>query len=941
MKNRKPPPRNRPSPARKKPAAGAAASRKPKTSPPEDLSPFFDSPLDLLCIGDRRAIFQKLNPQWEAVLGFPPEEMEGRDFIEFIHPDDRAAALEAFGEIERRKNVQTLTNRVRSKNGAYRWLEWKYVLRGEHIYAAARDITDHQQAEAALLESRRMLETILDTIPVRVFWKDLHSVFLGCNRPFVLDAGFSSPAEIIGRDDHQMGWAQQADLYRSDDRIVMETGKEKIGYEEPQTRPDGKQIWLRTSKKPLRDLEGNIRGVLGTYEDITEQKTAEKALRESDERYQRISRTITDYIYHVRVENGKAVKTLHSRRCLAVTGYTVEEFESDPDLWLRMVDPRDRPMVEEQARTVLSGRDTPVIEHRLRRKDGIRRWVRNTPVLYCDPGGRLVGYDGLIQDITERKEAELQLHTQHELALALSATFNMKEGLRVCLETAMRASGMEAGGVYLADPGTGAMDLVVEQGLPPDLANLVRHLEPDRPEARWMMEGKPIYTDFNNLQSHMPLIPQAYEGLHALIGLPIRCENRIIGCLNLVSSTVDAIPPAIRETLETIVAQIGSAIGRLRSEAELRESQLMLQTVLDTIPVRVFWKDRSSRYLGCNQPFARDAGFSSPAETLGKDDFQMGWVEQAERYRSDDMAVIETGREKLGYEEPQTWADGKRIWVRTSKVPLRDSDGWIRGVLGTYEDITQSKQAEEEIRNLNAELEHRVAQRTAQLEAANKEMEAFAYSVSHDLRAPLRAIDGFTRVLEEDYGHALDAEGKRVCGVIRRNTLNMDKLIDGLLALSRLSRAEMEYQAADMDAMVQSVFQELVPPESRARIDFRTGRLPTVHCDPVLLRQVWINLISNAVKFSNNREPASIRVECRSTPEEDVFSIHDNGAGFDMHYADRVFAVFQRLHNASDFEGTGVGLAIVQRVIHRHGGRVWAEGEVDKGTTIRFSLPKP
>ncbi len=940
MKNRKPSPSKRPSAIRKKPPVRDAPSRRRKTTLPEDLSPFFDSPLDLLCIGDRYAIFQKINPQWEVSLGYSPKEMAGRDFIEFIHPDDRSAALEAFQKIEREKSVQILTNRVRSKDGSYRWLEWKYILRGDRIYAAARDISDHKQAENDLRESRRMLETILDTIPVRVFWKDLHSVFLGCNQPFVADAGFTSPAEIIGRDDFQMGWAEQAELYRADDRIVMDTGREKTGYEEPQTRPDGTLIWLRTSKKPLRDLEGNVRGVLGTYEDITEKKMSEKALRESEERYRRITRTITDYIYHVRVEDGRAMETMHGERCLVVTGYSAEEFNADPHLWLRMVDPEDRPLVEEQARKVLTGGETPVIEHRLRRKDGIRRWVRNTPVQHSDPQGRLIGYDGLIQDITDRKEAELQIHAQHELALALNATTNMEEGLGLCLETAMRVSGMEGGGVFLFDPRTGAMDMIVDRGLPPDLAGLVRHLEPDRPEARWMMEGQPIYADFDNLKSHMGSIPPAWKGLATFIGLPIRHENRIIGYLNLVSSRTDSIPHSIRETLETTVAQIGNAIGRLRSEAALRESRGMLETVLNTIPARVFWKDRNLVYMGCNRAFAEDAGFKSPEEIVGIDDYKIGWGDHTEAYRQDDRLVIDTGTAKMNYEEPAINPDGRKFWVSTSKIPLRDPEGNIRGVLGTYEDITERKRAEEEIRALNAELEQRVAQRTSQLQDANRELEAFSFSVSHDLRAPLRAVDGFTRVLEEDYGNSLDEEGRRLCAVIRRNTRSMNGLIDDLLALSRLSRAEMDCQPTDMEAMVQSVFQELIPPEARARMDFSSGGLPTVACDPVLLRQAWINLISNAEKFSRNREKALIRVECRSTPEEDVFSIRDNGAGFDMQYADKLFGVFQRLHTASEFEGTGVGLAIVQRVVHRHGGRVWAEGELDKGAVFYFTLPK-
>jgi PAS domain S-box-containing protein len=940
MKNREAPSRKRSSPVRRKTPSRGKQPRKTSAHPAQDLSPFFESPLDLLCIGDRAANFQKINPQWEAILGYPPAEMIGRDFIEFIHPEDQSAALEAFREIERRKKVQTLTNRVLAKDGSYRWLEWKYILRGQQIFAAARDITDRKQAEDAVRESRRILEAVLDAIPIRVFWKDSDSVYLGCNRAFVEASGKRSAEEIIGRDDRQLWPQQQAELFRQDDRMVMDSGCAKLMYEEVEMDTDGIPHWLRTNKIPLPDRQGRSRGILGTSEDITVQKAAEKALRESEGRYRRITQTVTDYIYHVRVENGKAVEISHGPRCPAVTGYTAAELAADPDLWIRMVDPEDRPLVEDQTRRILSGIDSPVIEHRLWRRDGIRRWVRNTPVLHRGMQDRLLGYDGLIQDITERKEAEQQIRDQHALTLALNATTQMEDGLRLCLETAMRVSGMESGGVYLVDPDSGTMDLAVHQGIAPELLASFGHLEADSPEARLMMEDQPIYSDSENRNTRQPGTPSPYRGLQTLVSIPIHHEKQMIGFLNLASSADVIIPPAIRDTLEATVAQIGNAIGRLRTEAALRESRQMLQSVLDTIPVRVFWKDLESRFLGCNRPFARDAGFSLPADLIGRDDYQMGWVEQAEMYRSDDKEVIETGREKIGYEEPQTQADGKRIWLRTSKVPLRDPDSRIRGVLGTYEDITKQKQAEEEIRLLNWELEQRVKQRTAQLEAANQELEAFSYSISHDLRAPLRAIDGFTRILEEDYGKVLDAEGQRLCSVIHNSTTRMNGLIDDLLAFSRLSRTKMECLPADMEAMVRSVYEELTPPGNRDQIELLVSPLPRAMCDPTLLRQVWINLISNALKFSAPRGTARIEITCQSTPEEDTFSIRDNGAGFDMRFSDRLFGVFQRLHGASEFEGTGVGLAIVQRIIHRHGGRIWAEGEVDKGATFHFTLPK-
>jgi PAS domain S-box-containing protein len=245
----------------------------------------------------------------------------------------------------------------------------------------------------------------------------------------------------------------------------------------------------------------------------------------------------------------------------------------------------------------------------------------------------------------------------------------------------------------------------------------------------------------------------------------------------------------------------------------------------------------------------------------------------------------------------------------------------------------------QETRRHSEELGARVKERTAELEAANRELEAFTYSVSHDLRAPLRAVDGFTRVLLDDYGSMLDAEGQRVCAIISKSARNMGRLIDDLLAFSRVGRAAMQSSLVDMAKLAHGVYLEAAGPEARERIDFSIGSLPSVAGDPGLLRQVWVNLLSNALKFSSKMERARIDISAAESDDVVVYSVQDNGAGFDMSYVGKLFGVFQRLHSAKEFEGTGVGLAIAQRIIHRHGGCVWAVGETGKGATFSFSIP--
>lgn len=276
--------------------------------------------------------------------------------------------------------------------------------------------------------------------------------------------------------------------------------------------------------------------------------------------------------------------------------------------------------------------------------------------------------------------------------------------------------------------------------------------------------------------------------------------------------------------------------------------------------------------------------------------------------------------------------------IRASDSAIAGSDGKTQRIVGINMDITETVGRIQEIAALNAKLEVRAGE----LEAAVKELDSFSYSVSHDLRAPLRAIDGFSRIVQEDYGSKLDTEGKRMLGVIRSEAQRMGRLIDDLLAFSRLGRQRIEPVSIDMEAMVQSVFKELASLEPDRKIHLKMHPLPQAFGTEPMIRQVWVNLIGNAIKFTGKRDLAKIEVGTKTDPAGVlVYFIRDNGAGFDMRFVDKLFGVFTRLHSAEEFPGSGVGLALVQRIIHRHGGTVWGEGAVDQGATFNFTLPDP
>jgi|SRR5450432_355 len=301
---------------------------------------------------------------------------------------------------------------------------------------------------------------------------------------------------------------------------------------------------------------------------------------------------------------------------------------------------------------------------------------------------------------------------------------------------------------------------------------------------------------------------------------------------------------------------------------------------------------------------------------------------------------------------------GKGTWIECSGSPLKDREGAVHGGVVAFRDISQRKADEQEIRQLNESLERKVEERTAQLEIANKELEAFSYSVSHDLRAPLRHIIGFSKMLQEEFGPTLDPGASRYLDRIQAGTQKMGLLVDELLNLARVGRYPLNRQPVRLKVTVEEVVAMLEPDAAGREVEWVIDELPEVACDPVLVKQVFQNLLANALKFTRPYAPPAagksqegdtgqcsppprhsvIHVGWREEKGQPVFVVQDNGIGFNMKYVDKLFGVFQRLHRADEFEGTGIGLVTVQRIVHKHGGRVWAEGELGKGAKFSFTL---
>jgi len=369
-------------------------------------------------------------------------------------------------------------------------------------------------------------------------------------------------------------------------------------------------------------------------------------------------------------------------------------------------------------------------------------------------------------------------------------------------------------------------------------------------------------------------------------------------------------------------------------ENRLHEANGLLESLLENIPTMVFAKDAADlHFVRLNRAGEKLLGLRRQF-LLGKGDADLFPPEQAKFFIDKDREVLALGGIVDIPEEEIDTANGRRV-LHTRKVPVRDALGRTQFLLGISLDITEEKATQRHMLALNEEL-----RRHAELlESSNRELESFCYSVSHDLRAPLRAINGFARMLEQQYAAQLDGEGPRYLRTICNASERMGRLIDDLLEFSRIGRQVLDREQTDMHAVVSNVVSDLMTAREKIAPAIDIGNLPSARCDRRLLHLVWLNLVDNAVKYSAAANNPQIHISADTAADEVIYSIRDNGVGFDMRYYDKLFGVFQRLHADALYPGTGVGLAISQRIIARHGGRIWAESTPGKGALFCFSLP--
>ncbi|MBI3784353.1 MAG: PAS domain S-box protein [Deltaproteobacteria bacterium] len=841
----------------------------------------------------------------------------------------------------RRAGYDAVAERVANADGAYRWILARDICQCDaagkpyRMSGADTDLTERRRMEEALQEAQASLQLATESAKVAVWKCNLRSLTIR------FSAGWE---RVLGRDAGELTLTALWDLVHPDDRARTTKAMQEhlqgrtAAYENEQRmlHVDGSYRWVLSRGVVTRDAKGRPSQWFGADIDVTERKTLEESLRRSEEQYRHLVEDITDVIYTADCDGRVSYMSPAAER---LYGYAPAEVINRP--FSEFIFPEDLPGVIEGFQEAMSGSPQPH-DHRVVTKVGDVRWVQDhtRPILQ---GGQIVGLQGILSDVTERKRAEDTLR-------ALTATLEQ--------QVAERTRALVAVNERLGLITDNMLDMLSQV----NLDGIFQYVSPAHEQVLGyppqQMLGKSVF-DF--------LHPDDVGGVTAVIEATLHGAS--IGRLEFRYRHADGHYIWLETVGKLLFDDHGTPVGavlngrdvteRRRVEESLRESEERFSSAFEFAAIGKALVAPDGRWLKVNRALCELVGYREE-ELLQKTFQDITHPDDLEA----DLAYVHQmlAGEIRTYQMEKRYfhKSGEVLWVLLSVSLVRDSKGHPLYFISQIQDIGARKRAEADIRHLNAELEQRVLQRTAQLDAANQDLEAFSYSVSHDLRTPLRHIAGFSNMLLEDNAEQLNDSGRHCLDRIQADCQRMGQLIDDLLALSHVSCRPLCRERVDLSALARSVAAELqaANPERTVDAAFADGAIALG--DPSLLRIVLENLLGNAWKYTSKHPTARIEfglryAECGVRPNQfassdpvnpqsaihgpqSAFFVRDDGAGFDSALSDKLFAPFQRLHSAAAFEGTGIGLAIVARIIRRHGGQVWAEGAVGQGATFYFTL---
>ncbi len=821
----------------------------------------------------------------------------GINLLEFVHPEDKDIVIKGFAEdfyqTDRRKRYEV---RAKTNDGRDIWvsaLATRIEFQGRlAVLLSVADLTERKWME----EELRIKENAIDNSLSAVAMYDVEGKITYANQAFMKLWGWDKKEELLGKP----YW-----MFFKSDEVVKDIAGAMIKRQAWEgelvaRRRDGKEVLVHVFSAIVNDNLGNPVQTISSFTDITERKTAEEALRESEEKLRNVLDSSLDMVYRLNLDTGTYEYLSPSSKQLL--GYSPEEFIAlGPEHAASLIHPDDAERLSENIVKLMASikkdERASIIEYQIKHKELGYRWVADNISVIREDADKPILVVGNLRDITERKTAEKALLESEKKFRRLVEEMNdgycVLQGSRVVFANARSA---EMFG-YIPEDVT---DKTVQELLPPEIVDELLKMRLMRQSGGTM--------------------PEQYETtLISKDGMPLIVE---LGTRVIEYAGKPALSVVIRDVTK-----------RKQAEEALRHSEeyfrALTENVLDVIVV--LNRDASVRYKSPSfeQMVGKDRAGKEPFEFVHPDDITNA-TETFAQLTQNPGATVHT--EIRGEHRDSSWHTFEVIGKNLLDDPA------VAGIVANFRDITERKLAEQEVHRLNEELEQRVIERTTQLEAVNKELEAFAYSVSHDLRAPLRSIDGFSQILMEDYTDKLDDEGKDHLHRVRSASQRMGELIDDILSLSRVTRGEMRYEAVDLSALAETICAELQQSQTERQAEFIITPEIVTEGDSHLLRAALDNLLGNAWKFTKMRTPARLEFGTIENNDQLVYFIRDNGVGFDMAYADKLFGAFQRLHSPSEFEGTGIGLATVQRIIHRHGGRIWAESVVDQGTTFYFTL---